>query len=75
MSTAITDVLGRLGFMPEVNIIPYQALNYNLPSDYAQAGKNARGFHLFQYDPDSDGKGQRAWRYFAEATYKIKNVS
>jgi len=54
--------------------MPYQALNYNVPSDRAQVGKGARGHHLFQYDPDSDGKGQRAWRYFAEDRYRQEAI-
>jgi len=64
----------RIGRTPEVNVIPYQALNYDVPEDKRLVGKTARGFHLFQYDPKSDGNNQRAWRYFAEAVYKVKNL-
>ncbi|KAF2117936.1 hypothetical protein BDV96DRAFT_644273 [Lophiotrema nucula] len=71
MAEAVAE---RIGLTPEVDLIPYQALDYSDPQQFSQAGTNARGHHLFQFDPDSDGNGQRAWRLFAEHRYRVKNV-
>jgi hypothetical protein len=63
-------------WLPGIRIIPapYVRLNYGLASDEAQIGTNERGQYLFQYDPNSDGNGQRAWRLFNEAAVAWSNV-
>lgn len=59
---------------PRVTIVPYMPLNTDDPVQAAQFGTDARGNVLFQYDPDSDGKGKKAWRLFIEARIFYKNI-
>jgi hypothetical protein len=42
----------------------YHRLDYKKAREKAQAGTNERGAALFQYDPDADGNGNRAYRLF-----------
>jgi hypothetical protein len=37
-------------------------------------GDKSRGAVLFQYDPNSDGKGKKAWRLFIEGSFKYGEV-
>jgi hypothetical protein len=59
---------------PRVTIVPYMPLNTNDPAQAAQFGTDARGNVLFQYDPNSDGNGQKAWRLFMEGRVFYKNI-
>jgi hypothetical protein len=59
---------------PRVTIVPYMPLNTNDPVQAAQFGTDARGNVLFQYDPNSDGNGKKAWRLFIEARVDYKNI-
>lgn len=68
----IADILGDS--RPRLTIVPYMLLNTNLDSDAEQMGTNARGTVLFQYDPDSDGKGTKAWRLFMENRFIYKKL-
>jgi hypothetical protein len=38
----------------------------NVPADERKMYETTRGTALFQYDPDSDGRGKRAWRLWFE---------
>ncbi|PVH73017.1 hypothetical protein DL98DRAFT_59479 [Cadophora sp. DSE1049] len=68
----IADIFGVT--RPRVTIVPYIPLNTNDPAQGAQLGKDARGTVLFQYDPDSDGNGKKAWRLFMEARMVYKTI-
>ena len=52
----------------------YKPLSEDLPSEAAQITNNAKGFALFQYDPDSDGRGLKGWRLFYERNYIMRNA-
>ncbi|KAF2734822.1 hypothetical protein EJ04DRAFT_512249 [Polyplosphaeria fusca] len=65
----------RIGKKPKAVRIPYMRLDYSKPAEKALENRSNRGMHLFQYDPDSDGKGKRSWRIFMEARYTVKNLS
>lgn len=62
--------------VPGVEIITkgYQALNYHNEAERLQANQDERGIALFQYDPNSDGNGQRACRLFYQQTIDQQNV-
>ncbi|KAH9219378.1 hypothetical protein DL95DRAFT_404918 [Leptodontidium sp. 2 PMI_412] len=62
----ITDILGEL---PDIVVGPYRALNFKIQAEKDELGTNARGAALFQYDPDSDGKGRKQWRLIIEKKY------
>jgi hypothetical protein len=55
----ITTILGA---QPEEVVVPYISLNTDDQAQSITLGPTSRGFVLFQYDPDSNGKGQAAWR-------------
>lgn len=67
----IADIFGS---QPKVTIVPYKPLNTADATQAQQLGTDARGTVLFQYDPNSDGNGQRAWRLFIEARVDYKNI-
>ncbi len=71
--TTIRDILGP-DIFPRYTVVPYLPLNRSDPVEDAQLGTNARGSVLFQYDPDSDGEGQRRWRALLEDTFRVKSV-
>lgn len=52
---------------PRVTLVPYRPLDTSTPAQSEQLGTDSNGVALFQYDPDSDGNGKRAWRLFLEA--------
>lgn len=52
---------------PRVTVVPYRALDTNNAAQSDQLGTDSNGVALFQYDPNSDGNGKRAWRLFLEA--------
>ncbi|EEQ29304.1 uncharacterized protein MCYG_02123 [Microsporum canis CBS 113480] len=62
----------HIGVAPKDVTYKYIALNYNDLADLALVNISNRGMALFQYDPDSDGNGQRAWRLFYEVSFKHK---
>jgi hypothetical protein len=72
--TTITDILG---ITPQAEVIPYQPLNSLDPAQLAilNAMSTSRGFALFQFDPNSDGKGLRAWRMFLENRLTSRNTA
>ena len=59
---------------PRVVQVPYIPLDTNNPAQSALLGTNSRGVVLFQYDPNSDGNGKRAWRLFMEDRVEYGNV-
>lgn len=63
----IADIFGVR--RPTVIVVPYVPLNLNDPREDAMLGTNNRGAVLFQYDPDSDGNGKKAWRLFLEKRF------
>jgi hypothetical protein len=65
MVDTIIDVIGGNN-LPEVRTYVYDPLNHNDPNQVALGQTTRRGVCLFQYDPDSDGQGTRAWRLFYE---------
>jgi hypothetical protein len=64
----INDIIDHIGGenQPRVDVFIYSALNYRNAQQYAMRHNTRRGMCVFQYDPDSDGNGQRAWRLFYE---------
>ncbi|KAM5448709.1 hypothetical protein MaudCBS49596_005215 [Microsporum audouinii] len=62
----------HIGVAPKDVTYKYIALNYSDLADLALVNISNRGMALFQYDPDSDGNGQRAWRLFYEVSFKQK---
>ncbi|KAK3896742.1 hypothetical protein C8A05DRAFT_39712 [Staphylotrichum tortipilum] len=70
---SIRDILG-----PDVNpgftVVPYFPINRGNPVEIAELYQNARGSVLFQYDPNSDGKGKRRWRVLLEDTLRFKDL-
>lgn len=62
--------------VPGVQIVTkgYQRLNYNVDAERLQENQNERGIALFQYDPNSDGNGQRAYRLFYQQSTYQQNV-
>ncbi|KAL5345277.1 hypothetical protein ACLOAV_009647 [Pseudogymnoascus australis] len=71
VSKAIADILGR---RPTVTKVPYIRLDTNNAAEAAQLGTNARGTVLFQYDPNSNGSGKKAWRLFVEDRFNYKSI-
>ncbi len=67
----IADMFGDK--RPRMTTVPYMPLNTRNQAEAARLGTDARGVVLFQYDPNSDGKGKKAWRLFIEdrIIYKI----
>ncbi len=61
--------VARIGVSPAVYRVGYKRLDYTKPDEAALENQSNRGMTLFQYDPDSDGKGRRAWRLFLENRY------
>ncbi|KAI8954476.1 hypothetical protein F4801DRAFT_533345 [Xylaria longipes] len=59
---------------PKVALVPYVPLNTNDPRQSAELGTNNRGAALFQYDPNSDGNGKKAWRLFLEKRFDYLEV-
>ncbi|KAI0530126.1 hypothetical protein GGR58DRAFT_508790 [Xylaria digitata] len=55
--------------VPSIVVIPYVPLNVPDPIEEKELGTNNRGAVLFQYDPNSDGKGKKAWRLFLEKKF------
>lgn len=72
-----SEVHKAIGSIFRVRNPTYMLFPYVLPISEAEAnklGEDSRGAVLFQYDPNSDGKGKKAWRLFMEATFKYKEV-
>jgi hypothetical protein len=65
-----TAVKRHIGKTPETVESPYLRLNYNLPEEEALENRSRRGMALFQYDPNSDGNGKRAYRLFLEEKFR-----
>ncbi|KAJ3559040.1 hypothetical protein NPX13_g9596 [Xylaria arbuscula] len=59
---------------PRIVLVPYIRLNTLNPNEDAELGTNSRGAVLFQYDPNSDGDGQKAWRLFLEKRFQYQKV-
>ena len=73
-SDVIKDQLGgkKPSFVP-----PYKYVTLdpdNVPADEKKMYETIRGTALFQYDPDSDGKGKRAWRLWFEDQFTSVNL-
>lgn len=58
----------------KVIVVPYLPLDTRDPVQAAQLGTDARGVALFQYDPNSNGKGKKAWRLFMEDRFYYKYI-
>ena len=74
ISDAIKDQLGgkKPSFVP-----PYKYVTLdpdNVPADEKKMYETMRGTALFQYNPDSDGKGKRAWRLWFEDQFTSVNL-
>lgn len=54
--------------------VQYVPLEYDNPEDLAIVNESRRGMCLFQYDPNSDGNGRKAWRIFMEDDFYLKNL-
>ncbi|KAK5127398.1 hypothetical protein LTR85_006737 [Meristemomyces frigidus] len=52
------------GLKSRIQVFGYAALDYSRADEAAQVDTNERGMTLFQYDPKSDGKSQKAFRLF-----------
>jgi len=64
MRNAINNLLNRA---PGYTEHKYVALNPdNVPGDEEKMWTSLRGTVLFQYDPNSNGNGKRAWRLWME---------
>ncbi|KAM4063695.1 hypothetical protein HRG_006819 [Hirsutella rhossiliensis] len=72
MSNKVKEILGR---EPRKAEIIYEAFNWIIPAEAAQVNLSHRGMCLFQYDPNSNGKGQKAWRLFNEDNWATGVVS
>jgi hypothetical protein len=72
VKNTIADIFGDR--RPRITVVPYMPLNTANPVEAAQFGTDARGVVLFQYDPNSDGNGKKAWRLFIEARVDYKNI-
>lgn len=67
MKTAVNDQLTK---RPGYKEVKYVTLDPdNVPGDEDKMFNSLRGTALFQYDPNSDGKGRRAWRLWLEGEY------
>lgn len=69
-----TAVRRHIGRRPENIRYNYQRLDYNDPDDQGIINRSHRGMALFQYDPNSDGRGQRAWRLFLENSFYTREL-
>ncbi|KAF2962857.1 hypothetical protein GQX73_g10709 [Xylaria multiplex] len=63
-----------VGIDSTVLVRPYVPVNVSNPIEEAELGTNNRGAVLFQYDPNSDGKGKKAWRLFQEKEFDYREV-
>jgi hypothetical protein len=63
-----------LGNRAKAIMVPYTPLDSLDAAESAQLGTDARGNVLFQYDPNSDGNGKKAWRLFMENRIESRNV-
>lgn len=63
MFAKVKEIIGR---EPRQALVVYNALNYANAAEEAMANLSHRGMCLFQYDPNSNGKGKKAWRLFNE---------
>ncbi|KAK6076208.1 hypothetical protein SCUP234_07376 [Seiridium cupressi] len=72
IENAIRRVLGRRPATVRWN---YLRLDYNDEADRAMANTNSRGMGLFQFDPNSDGKGTPNWRLFYEDRFYSPGVA
>ena len=68
----IADIFGVR--RPRIAIVPYIPLDTSTTAGDDELGSNSRGAVLFQYDPDSDGNGQRRWRLFLEDRVQYKDL-
>lgn len=59
---------------PRVVVVPYMPLNTGDEVQRNQLSKNRLGYALFQYDPNSDGNGQKAWRLFLEGRIDYRKL-
>ena len=73
----VKDTIGEIlgNNRPKIVMLPYTPLDTGDPVEREQLGTNSRGCVLFQYDPNSDGNGKRAWRLFAEKGYFTKAIT
>ncbi|KAI1120476.1 hypothetical protein F5Y10DRAFT_289646 [Nemania abortiva] len=62
-----------LGATPKIEVIPYRAVDLNTEGELLDT--TARGHVVFQYDPNSDGNGKKAWRCFLESRFAYKDLS
>lgn len=62
---ALSDYLGAYK-APRIVVRGYIPLNTNDNTENEMLGTTLRGMSLFQYDPNSDGKGTKAWRILFE---------
>lgn len=70
----LNDLLTTLVPGIEVGVKGYRPLNYHIKAERLQENQNERGIALFQYDPNSDGNGQRAYRLFYQQALQQENV-
>ena len=61
-----------LGTNPMVEIVPYDRVNFREEENLLDT--TSRGHVVFQYDPNSDGNGKRAWRLFLENRFDYKEL-
>ncbi|USP74609.1 uncharacterized protein yc1106_01883 [Curvularia clavata] len=74
IKNAIKEQLG--GKKPSTYEYKYVTLDPdNVPADEKKMYETTRGTALFQYDPDSDGRGKRAWRLWLEDTFFTVDLS
>lgn len=72
LKSMVEEIVGKA--FPSESIVPYVALNTDDPREREMMNKSHRGLYLFQYDPDSDGNGQKAWRLFLEASWTSQQL-
>lgn len=53
---------------PKVIVVPYERVSFD---EEDELDTTQRGKVLFQFDPNSDNKGRRAWRLFMENRYQL----
>lgn len=71
LRNAIKETVGQ---GVHIELYAYPALNWNNDKDAAIIDKTERGIALFQYDPNSDKNGQKAYRLFYGHQYYSQNV-
>ena len=57
-----------------IELYAYPALNWNNQKERDIVDQTERGIALFQYDPNSDKNGQKAYRLFYEHQYYTQDV-